>query len=391
MKMNKLMVAALLLGGVTFASCSNDEGGAPSEQKGTQSMVVKLSGLSQAKDGKMTAEATQTGAKTASLSDVKILFAADETVVRTEDVSSTDDDWTNLTGAQGNGVIYHELPATVNKVIVVGNAASQTLDVTSVSKLKASVVSLANQQDFSKVILLGADETLDEVEPNTDTDHPEGTLKKAEMTISPVVSRLEIRNIQCLNKEGKAEAWQVYQSLKLKNIGLMNFNDQLTLNGANWTSAAAGTTYTLANVKEPGQTGDIVFCGTGYPAWAGYTWSANNTLNSGTDVLFKYEAQGQSNENPLCLQFVPTAGDEAMQLKLYLEGTKLASQGGGVDAFNNTVTANLGSLQTGKIYTVDYKFQEDNIKPWDPSQVACIQVDVTVADWTVEALTPTFE
>ena len=62
----------------------------------------------------------------------------------------------------------------------------------------------------------------------------------------------------------------------------------------------------------------------------------------------------------------------------------------------NTVTANFTGdsdfvYEPGKIYKLDLAFSENNIGPWNPDEAICVKVKVTVADWTIKTLTPTFE
>ena len=89
------------------------------------------------------------------------------------------------------------------------------------------------------------------------------------------------------------------------------------------------------------------------------------------------------------------------QIKLVLDNVVWTD--GTSNPFNSVVTAkfqkkgeggawtDLTAFEAGKIYTVDYQFKGENVGPWNPDDVKCVQINVTVASWEIVALKPVFE
>lgn len=359
---------------VGLAACTNEESGNPVSGENTQSVVLSLAGLGNTSTKAI--EGSETENTTITLDDVTICFADASTIYRTEKFDSKSAEWADLTD-KDKGIIFHEVPAAVTTVYALSNATG--VDVSTVAKLKASTVKMKDQQDFDNVLLYGSS-TLTTVE---DGEHQVGTgadaethptLKKADITIAPLVSRIEIGNIQCTGN------WTEFKSIELKHIGLADFHSQTTIEGT------LGGTFVQhgENLLAPGSSpveGKIVFGSTDNAdiAWAWDAITGGTLANNNT----KFNPEGTKK---FAYEFLPK---DAIRIKLYVQATRISD--GQIDPFNTVVTAGFSSLQPGYIYTVDLAFEENDIKPWDPKDLTCIQVSVTAKPWTVQALTPVYE
>ena len=376
MKLSKyFMMAAASL---ALFACSNDEDIPGLNGEGTKSVALKLDGLSSGTSTNAVGDAQKAGQ--IALSNVTIYFTDGTKILKREVLNSESPAWTELTGK--NGHIFHQLPSTVTQVQIVGNSAGKTITEGTVAALKGSVLKAAGEQEFTNVTLFGEDAEL----TKTTADEHGDNVYTATVDLKPLVARFEIGNIACTDM-GTGPVKQ----FDLSVIGLMDFNSAVTLAGT-----AAGTEYTLANVLEPGSQateGKVVFGEA--DAEAGWAWDkitgatniTNNTpWNPGDNKKFVY-------------QFIPNklADGRMAQIKLVLDNVIWTD--GTSNPFNSVVTAKfqtsdgqaLTDFQAGKIYTVDYQFKGENVGPWNPDDVKCVQINVTVASWEVVALTPVFE
>lgn len=363
MKLNKFFLLGLV--SLAFAACSSDEDVADIQGGEKQSVVLKIN--TDQPGNRALGEAMNEGKIT--LKDVTIFYADDNgNIAQFTKLNSQSPDWNKLTTT---GYVEHNLPAAIKQVYVVGNTAQFNLSqMSSKQKLEEFAFGASTQADANNVLLYGFDTALEKLKEITD-DQGHGNVFKADLTINPLVSRIEISGIKC-NDLGNQ-----YSSIDLKALGLMNVWNKVTIGGA------PSENLTLDNVLEPGtapQEDKFVF-GTAPHKWAWETITA--TLDNKDAV---YPATGVYAYNFIA------KNETDMQVKLYLA----AKKGDAVNPINNTITAafpqlsNIGFMP-GKIYKLTLEFTESNIGPWDPSQTQCIQVNVTVADWVVETLKPQYQ
>ena len=389
--MKSMKYLCLALASMALFACSNEEEVPGWNSEDTQSVALKLDGLSAGTRAVGDSETDQDGEEVA-LSNVTIYFTDGTNILMKESLSSSDTEaWAELIGT---GHIFHQVPSAVTQIQIVGNAEDKTLTETNVTALKSSVMKAADEQDFEDVTLFGEDTSLENA-TFTDTEHPDATKKKAEVTLTPLVARFEIGNIACTDvPSGLIEEYDMVA------IGLINFNTGITLG----TTTASGS-MTYDNVLEPGSTadeGEFVFgeSGTGYEdvawAWDKITTATNisnsTAWNPGTNQKFVYQfIPGKVGETTVTSALMP-------QVKLVLDNIDWAD--GTANPFNSVVTASftygeektpLTVFEAGKIYTVDYKFKSGDVGPWNPDDVQCIQINVKVSKWSVVALTPVFE
>lgn len=394
MKMRKMFLAALVGLGM-FTGCNNDEVPAVNND-GTMSMYLKFEGLSTGTFTKAIDVAKAAGA--ISFDNITVYFAnASGVIQKTETLNSSAQDW-NVIGTTGH--IFHQIPNSVNQVYVVGNAEGKdlpavTVNTTNISAVKAQALQVADEQDFEDVILFGEDTQIEPAEATlTDPEEGHNNLYKAEVTLVPFVSRFEVKGIQCEDLTNSK-----YKKIVLQAIGLMDYNNKFTLGGT------ASEEMTITNVLEPGSTaesGKYIFGETTdgvNGVYTNYSWAWDKI--TGTDVTLDAndEIYNPDGDKYFVYHFCPKqiTGNKNVQIKLavdaYTDDTTLDPMGAVVTAsFNTEDGIPLTQFEAGKIYRIDsYKFKVENVKPWNPDELICVNVVVTVANWNVIALTPVFE
>lgn len=404
MKLTKSLFLAFA--GLGLFACSNEDVTTGVDNSGNNSIVIKLDGLTASRSvGNPVNDDDSDNKVATTLNDVAIVLSDGSTIYEVNTLKSTDGgDWTQLTTST-TGYIIHEVSSHVREVHVIGNYAENsalkawvegTPTSSNVSTMKALVVQANTQQDFTKVTLFGEDVALatvsggDTQEAPTHENGTTHTMLQADVNLKHLVSRIEIGDIQC------EDLGTMYKQLTLKYIGLLNYYNQIHLDGTTPEVAM-----TLDNVLEPTDANQS-------PKEGYYSWS-----NSATDALYawawdKIEAGAvidnrDTQWNPtldegtgkFVYQFIPDkVTGKNFNVKLYLDAVE-NNTGSAVSAFH-TVTAKFEggsaiSEDPGKIYKVNFKFGEENIGPWNPSEVICVKVTVSVEDWTIQTVTPTFE
>lgn len=403
MKLTKSLFLAFA--GLGLFACSNEDVTTGVDNSGNNSIVIKLDGLTASRSvGNPVNDDDGNNKVATTLNDVAIVLSDGSTIYGVNTLKSTDGgDWTQLTTST-TGYIIHEVSSHVREVHVIGNyAENSTLKAwvegtptsSNVSTMKALVVQANTQQDFTKVTLFGEDVALatvggDDQEAPTHENGTTHTMLQAEVNLKHLVSRIEIGNIQC------EDLGTMYKQLTLKYIGLLNYYNQIHLDGTTPEVAM-----TLENVLEPTDANNS-------PTEGKFSWS-----NSSTDALYAWAwdkietgaviTNGVTQWNPtlgdgtgkFVYQFIPdNVAGKNFNVKLYLDAVE-NNTGSAVSAFH-TVTAKFEggsaiSKDPGKIYKVNFKFGEENIGPWNPSEVICVKVTVSVEDWTIQTVTPTFE
>lgn len=405
MKISKSLFLAFA--GLGLFACSNEDVTTGVDNSGDNSIVIKLDGLS-AEGRSIGAPETNT---TTTISDVAILLSDGTKILghTTIDANSQSTEWGQL---KGSGYIMHEVNSHVREVHVIGNYTKHTElknivegiadGTTDLSNVTTQVIKAASQQTFGEVTLYGVDNALTTVTGGDegDADNHEGTthtMLQADVTVNHLVSRIEIGNIQCTDLNDGADA--MYDKITLKYIGLLNYYNQTTIGGT------VSTPMTLANVLEPNtSTIGANYCWSDPAINTGdkyndYKWAWDPIDNSADAAVLdsKDEVYNPSANKKFVYQFIPSQVNESglknFNVKLYLDAQEKGTNN--INAFH-TVTANFTgdtdfTYEPGKIYKVDLAFGEENIGPWNPDEVICVRVKVTVADWTIKALTPTFE
>ncbi|WP_418794719.1 hypothetical protein [Phocaeicola coprophilus] len=417
MKISKSLFLAFA--GLGLFACSNEDVTTGVDNSGNNSIVIKLDGLTASRSvGDPVNDDNSDNKVATTLNDVAIVLSDGSTIYGVETLKNVAEEgqdktnWTQLT-TSGSGYIIHEVSSHVREVHVIGNYAenaelkswvetTQTTPTSSnVSQMKAKVVQANTQQDFTKVTLFGEDDALTTVsggdtagDPNHDVEEGSTThtMLQADVKLNHLVSRIEIGNIQC------DDLGTMYKQLTLKYIGLLNYYNQIHLDGTTPEVAM-----TLDNVLEPGTTiiGEDKYCWSdpdiSEAKYNDYKWAWDEIATGVviTDKGTPWNPTFNDGTGKFVYQFIPDKIDgKNFNVKLYLDAVE-NNTSNAVSAFH-TVTAKFEggsaiSEEPGKIYKVDFKFGEENIGPWNPSEVICVKVTVSVEDWTIQTVTPTFE
>lgn len=373
MKTTRMFLVALAALGM--AACSNNDEIPGMNNDGTKSVSLRLDGL--ATSSRAVGDAKSAGQ--IALSNLTVYFTDGTNILKKETLNSESPAWTELTST---GHIFHQLPSAVNQIQIVGNSADKTITEGTVAALKGSVLKSAGEQEFTNVTLFGEDTEL----TKTTADEHGDNVYTATVDLKPLVARFEIGNIACTDL-GSGPVKQ----FDLSVIGLMDFNSAVKLDGN-----ASGTEYTLANVLEPDseeEEGKVIFGEADDEA--GWAW---DKISGATITTTSPWNPGESGDKKFVYQFIPNklVDGSMAQVKLVLDNVVWTD--GTNNPFNSVVTAkfqkdgdDLTTFEAGKIYTVDYQFKGENVGPWNPDDVKCVQINVTVAKWEIVALTPVFE
>lgn len=383
MKTTKMFLVALAALGM--AACSNNDEIPGMNNDGTKSVAIRFEGLS----ASTKAVDNPQKAGQIALSNVTVYFTDGMNILAKKSLSTANTtEWAELTGA---GHVFHQLPSAVSQIQIVGNSTGKTIAEGTVAALKGSVLKAAGEQEFTNVTLFGEDTKLD---PLSDDDHGVDNVYTATVELKPLVARFEIGNIACTDL-GTGPVKQ----FDLSVIGLMDFNSGVTLDG----KIASGE-YTLINIlapKSPAAEGKYIFGETTDDAGNNYSdvsWAWDKITGATNITDATPWNPGESGDKKFVYQFIPNklADGKMAQVKLVIDNVKWTD--GTNNPFNSVVTAkfqkdgeDLTAFEAGKIYTVDYQFKGENVGPWNPDDVKCVQINVTVANWEVVALTPVFE
>lgn len=408
MKISKSLFLAFA--GLGLFACSNEDVTSGIDNTGDRSLVIKLDGLTSSRAMGDPTEGEDEGTVATTLSNVAIVLSDGSKVLQVQTLTKTGNstEWGQLTSeAEEGGYIMHEVSSHVRQVHVIGNYADNatinswvTSNPTSstVAAMKNLVVAANTQQDFSKVTLFGEDVALETVtggdtqekptHPSAGDDPTTNTLLQAEVNLKHLVSRIEVGSFKCKN------LGTMYKELTLKYFGLLNYYNQTPIVGD------GAVPMTLDNVLEPGTTtiGEDKYCWSdpeiSEPKYNDYKW-AWDKIADGTTITSKDAVWNPNTNKKFVYQFIPKqVTDKNFNVKLYLDA-KENNEAGSISAFH-TVTANFTGdasfkYEPGKIYRLNFEFGEENIGPWNPSEQICVKVNVTVDNWTITDVTPTFE
>lgn len=396
MKFFNLMLAASMAA-MVFSSCSKEEGGADISDKSLKSVTISLANV------KAQAAAQTMGTRSALEEEI-----TDGTPVKLTNFQVFFSDGTNLyLGKTADGSpmshffvgdnmntetskSFHFLPASVNKVIVIGNvrdakgavitSGDSSITVTEENTLKDVLnLQIDEQQNAEELTLYGDCTTLQpkQGDHNSGDNAHANPVYEAEVNIAPLVARIEVKNIECTD-------FGSYAEFKLEKFAFNNYYKNIEAN-----------TKTLSEIVRTEITPENVFNyfntlekteGTTPWHWEEFSNAvlAKSDKTKVTDNPFYYhffvdgkeftgdKINGNETEGypQLLLKLTGYSGanQSGTETPLYLATTTLNSKGTPITEF-----------ETGKIYQVSFSFSEDNISQPDK----CIEVTVKVATWTI--------
>ncbi len=412
--MKKILGLVALVATLGLASCQKNEG--PAIQQNQKSVTIDLTNI-------MTRamEAGVTDGTQVNLKNVNIFFKkTDGTFAWGKDVSGekildhylskSDLDAVADPVTKSDVIVFHYLPAEVDKVVVVGNlnADKTGTDGGELTKDQTPTCAYANYnalvtQTTTILAETGVDDLIlfGEATPvETTTELENGhTLWEANVNVVPVVSRIEIIGFK-YNPEGgeyvaDTEGATVETSYDYTSITV----DQVTLNDYYTTSTIYQPKATLTGATQFAEITDVnVF---------DFLQSAEPTNETTyaptfTDMLtnvdlkeageYKYDYTG----NRPSYNFFPMS-DQAPQLVVKLTGVNaktglseaLYLATSDITYNNASIKGNTPSgndIDYAQVYQLSFNFNDTDLK----NPLKCIQVNVTVASWKVVSVTPSF-
>ena len=366
MKIKSLLLMSLVAS-MGFVSCNNEEPTPVEPQDQTpKSVTIKLPNMEQTR---ATGDAIANNSKVA-LTNFKVFFldgSGKEVTVPTYNneaqkvyYQSTDAEW----GGDVKELTYHFLPASTEKVVVVGNIGDVEY-----STLATRVDDVPNDAPAHPSYPLYGESALAKGSAADDAGH--ANVYTATVNLTPRVSRFEIYGFEYLGTK--------YTSVSLKKIALNHYYVQnnfttmapvdggkvwATIDNSNawdWVSAAATPWADELSVSLAPSERKYV---------DGTTLPADATGEGATGIITYGLAHvaDKANNPELILTLEGTNG--ATATPLYLKGTFTHE-----DAFN-----------AGKIYRVLFSFTDADFE--QPER--CVELSVTVANWVVVPVTPEF-
>lgn len=287
---------------------------------------------------------------------------------------------------------FHFLPANVNKVIAIANCGeiSVTDGVTTLaSAINTIDFGVGDRQDQSNLPLYG-ENGLTKIAATGD-NHPHDTnvdYYKSEITLLPRVARVEITGfeyaqVEVQNGDALETLPRVYNKIQLNKVAVSNYYGRYTLYNGNPsdTYQRAGTTASEVVTYLSGLTVtpslwyyDMI--GQDLDATSSYKYVADATNTN--KALYAYTLAAGNRVPNIYLNMNGFIGSEALadSTPLNLVTLKL----------NDATGAELTALEAGKIYRMNFKFDDDDLK----LKGKCIDVTVSVSTWNVVAVTPEF-
>lgn len=374
---------------MAFVSCSKEGANGPQDER-SRAVTVKLGNP----DLRSLQPQTTSGA-TAKLSKAQVFFfdGSGNTVTLATDYETPLYYETNPSGESGNGdiatltgddgVVFHNLPKSVEKVVITGNLNKTTT--TSLSKLKDVTVNLVDQLDVDNLVMFGESSTLEPI--GTDNEN-HTNYYKATVELTPLISRIEITEVTCSDLgEIVEDKTPMYSQLDITQIAIAGFHSTGSLGGVN--------TKLLAKISDEGN-GMNEFLGietatTAKPAYCFDMLTGENTITLTQDA--KSKTFTTATDAPAAYAYHVFPGT-VPQIMLNMEATPVdasSAQPRYIAAEKYTGDNSWGDasvFKPGYIYKVKFIFTEPKVGQFDTK---CIMVIASITPWQITTLTPNFD
>lgn len=366
MKIQSLILgAAVVLTGMT--ACSKDESTPAGKQ--TKSISISIANADYTVKGRAVGDAQP--AEQVELKSFKVFFlnSTGDVIDLGTDFQgpgfyfdTTDDNYTLPTADKP--LTYHFLPPQVAGVAILGNVAEDA----EYSATSTHEVLNDDATGHPAYPLFGASAL---APGNTDeTQHT--NVFTASVNLVPAMSRMEVHAFQYKEAEG---ATAKYQKVELNKIALNNYYTQYTATIANYTVTSAGVANSLKNVQLDNNT---VY---------NYVNNATAPWADGLQVALAPNAiQDHTGITTVLATNATTPAGKVLTYGIVGKMPQLAAIG----TADGTPVYLIGDFSTtyanGKVYRVNYIFDDEDLEL--PNR--CVKLDVTVADWSVEVITPNF-
>ena len=298
------------------------------------------------------------------LNDCQVFFVgADGSLYTGKNVDGTADEAHYFTSAPTTALQYHFLPSVVEKVVVVGNYGSE-LAPANLSEIHAIATTAEAQQNDENLLVYG------EATLVATTDDGHGNTYKAEVSVLPLVARIEVGGFIC-NFSNPA----LFDQVDITMMALNNYYADATIAGAvsNYSSTAISNSsaYPFFNsTTAPAYTKDVI---TG----VSLTPAAPSVDFADDSYLVYHTFAGDIPQ----LVVRVTGHKGSVESPLYLATTAFYDG-------SNKIT----SFEAGKVYRM--KFNGENRFAFDDEDLnqpeKCVEVSIEAAEWVIVNVTPEF-
>ncbi len=382
MKLKSFLLMALAAS-TTLAACDKSESSGPGPDKMPKSVTVTLPNI--APQVRAIGDAIADESKV-ELKDFQVFFVkADNTAVDytgDEPTYFSSETTENFATVATQKHTYHFLPATVTKVVVVGNLGEEkTYDAVKGLTKEVPNDSGSGEGKHPAYPLYGEGDLTEGGDPVPDSeDHK--NVYSAVVNLKPRVSRFEIYGFEY--KQATAPATNLYTSVKVQKIALNHFYTKYNFvantpvdEGKVWDNPDQSTAWTWINNRtdwcddltdftlEPG---DAKFVD-------GTTLDETKIDQAKGIITYGLANVANKTNNPELLVALRGTTPAGTEEPFYLHAK-----------FNGDANASVGAFASGKIYRAFFSFDDEDIK--QPQR--CVQLTVSVASWDVVPVTPEF-
>ena len=369
----KFLFLSALVASMTLISCNKEENRTEDPATSPKSVTISLANVVPAT---RSADSPITEGTKVNLSNFQVLFTDGTDLYKGQTIEGEEAEhyFTNMDefNDENRDAVFHFLPANVNKVIVIGNLGTENTTASTYSDLQTELT-IAEQQDAKDLYLY------DEVDLTTASgeDHAGHPLYKADVTLEPRVSRIEVASFTY--EAVDADTPRQYESIEIDQIMLNNFYqkaDSQTGEASEKSSHSidAGSIFGIFNDEPEGWQNDVFSAEEG----------ALPVITLDTDAGYTH---AYTDKRPAYHFFPNAANISSMDHPQLL--VKLIGKKDGTDtplylatsAFNPAVTTDVA-----KIYSVKFTFNDEDLT--QPEK--CVQVTVDVASWDVEEVVAEF-
>lgn len=370
--MKKLFVAVLAIAGLVACNNEPETVVVESQNKSVAITIANANDDTRAAAGTTTPATENTQAAVANATDLKILFAAGDVILK--ELPLVGEEGTHAEGNNGEymygtkpaeGIdgdyFFHNVPASVTKVAIV-RYETNDIEIEPGSTKLADVLALAEStavnetREIDDVCLYG-DAVLAKGDLCVEIDGVKYYVYPASVTVESKLARLEINNIECydlgddnddndLQTIGideltlKTLTWGADKSINLNGVVLKGSYD-----GENNNGVVDADTDRAHNIKP-------------------LVWSWNFAPEAYTNIVLSMHAEAYDYQLP----------NEELTLTvkdLQYNGKSVLEEG----------------YKANNIYQLDLRFSEDNI---GGQEGVCVDVTVNIVDWTVNVVKPIF-
>ena len=379
--MKKLFVAVLAIAGLVACNNEPETVVVESQNKSVAITIANANDDTRAAAGTTTPATANTQAAVADATDLKILFAAGDVILKELPLvgtAGTHGEGNNgeymygtkpATGINGD-YFFHNVPASVTKVAIVRYETTdegKDIDIVPGSTKLSEVLALAEStsvnetREIDDVCLYGDAALGAKGSECVEIDGVKYYVYPAEVTVESKLARLEINNIECYDLGNDND------DDKLETVGI----DELTLKTLAW-GADKSNTIDLTGVVLKGSFDGVTNDGAedaGYTDRAhklesGKVWSWNFAPEAYTNIELTMDAKAHTYQ-------LPSTALTLTVKDLEYNGKSVKSEG----------------YKANNIYQLDLRFSEDNI---GGQEGVCVDVTVSIVDWTVNVVKPVF-